>query len=139
VRLGRPPCGDSFRFGEINVHFAAYSKLAFKVDAQAQSKTCTPHQAAIVLSFRIIDIRIFHVFFMNGMSGAMQEPFAIARQCDELMRRIIHLHGSTAERTGTGGDFRQVRLELLPGKIDFFFPGSASRSDYFTSLENEYV
>jgi len=78
------------------------------------------------------------VFFMNGMSGAMQEPFAITRRCDEPMRRIIQLRGSSAwRRTRNGRDFRQVRLELLPGKIDFFFPGSASGSDYFTSLENE--
>jgi hypothetical protein len=116
VGVGRPVA--HFRFGEINVHFAAYSKLAFKVDAQAQSKTCTPHQAAIVLSFRIIDIRIFHVFFMNGMSGAMQEAFAIARQCDELMRHIIHLQGSTAGR-GTGN-----RPGFRPDEI-----GVAARED----------
>jgi hypothetical protein len=93
VRLGRPPCGDSFRFGEINVHFAAYSKLAFKVDAQAQSKNMYSASGGDCPEFQDIDIRIFHGFFMNGMSGAMQEPFAVTRQLDERMRRIIHLPG----------------------------------------------
>ena len=97
MHLDRLSRHDRFGFGEIDVYFAAHSKLALQVHAGLDRKTRTPHQAAIVLSFKIVDIcTIAMIFFMNGMAGAMKKPFAVARLGNGLPRRIIHL--PTGER-----------------------------------------
>ena len=68
MRLDRLPGHDSFGLAEIDVHFAAHSKLAFQVHSGLNPKTCTPHQSAIS-EFRVVDIRTLSmIFLMNGMS-----------------------------------------------------------------------
>jgi hypothetical protein len=110
VRLDRVPVTTGSDLGN-KLSLRCYSKLSFKVDAQAQSKNMYSASGGDCPEFQDYGYsHISMVFFMNGMSGAMQEPFAITRRCDEPMRRIIQLRGSSAwRRTRNGRDFRQVR------------------------------
>jgi len=88
--------GDN-RFRKVDIHFAAYSKLALQVYARFDRKTGPRHQPSIVLRLEVVHIcGIAMVLLVNGMPGTMQEEFAITRLGYGIPGTIIHLPAGQA-------------------------------------------